>query len=72
MGRRRWAAERCTACNGLILDGHNYLMDDAHPGVADALTQHSINVIALPYDVPAKLFGGGLRCSHHPLRRDNP
>lgn len=55
-------------CNGLILDSDTYVIDATHQRVADALAQKGVNVIAIPYDGPAQ-FGGGLRCSHHPLRR---
>lgn len=55
-------------CNGLILDSNAYVMDAAHQRVADELAKRGTNVITIPYDAPA-MFGGGLRCSHHPLRR---
>jgi glycine amidinotransferase len=56
------------ACNGLVLDENTYIMDRAHGAVADQLTKRGVNVIAIPFHLPAR-FGGGLRCAHHPLSR---
>lgn len=55
-------------CNGLVLDANTYIMDQAQVRIGDQLLRKGVDVIAIPYDLPA-LFGGGLRCSHHPLRR---
>jgi N-dimethylarginine dimethylaminohydrolase len=59
---------RHLACNGLILDADTYIMDQAQGRIGDQLLRKGVDVIAIPYDLPS-LFGGGLRCSHHPLRR---
>lgn len=55
-------------CNGLILDTQTYVMDATHQRLAEELSKRGTQVITVPYDAPA-MFGGGLRCSHHPLRR---
>lgn len=55
-------------CNGLILDTQTYVMDATHQRLAEELSKRGTEVITVPYDAPA-MFGGGLRCSHHPLRR---
>lgn len=59
---------RRLGCNGLVLDQHTYLMDAAHQRIAGELRKRGTEVITIPYDAPA-IFGGGLRCSHHPLHR---
>jgi N-dimethylarginine dimethylaminohydrolase len=56
------------ACNGLVLDKSTYVIDRAHAALADRLAAQGLEVIAIPFRLPA-LFGGGLRCAHHPLRR---
>lgn len=56
------------ACNGLILDAGTYVMDRTHQRVAEQLARRNVNVITTPFNLPA-LFGGGLRCAHHPLVR---
>lgn len=55
-------------CNGLVLDSRTYVMDAAHQRLAGELARRGTEVVTIPYDAPA-MFGGGLRCSHHPLRR---
>lgn len=55
-------------CNGLVLDENCYVIDQTHRRIGDELTRRGVDVIGLPYDLPA-MFGGGLRCTHHPLRR---
>jgi glycine amidinotransferase len=60
---------RRLACNGLILDMDTYVMDRTHARVAELLVRRNVNVITSPFDLPAR-FGGGLRCTHHPLVRD--
>jgi N-dimethylarginine dimethylaminohydrolase len=59
---------RRLGCNGLILDTQTYVMDATHQRLAEELSKRGTEVITVPYDAPA-MFGGGLRCSHHPLRR---
>jgi glycine amidinotransferase len=60
---------RRLACNGLILDADTYVMDRTHRRVAEELKRRNVNVITTPFELPAR-FGGGLRCTHHPLVRD--
>jgi len=59
---------RRLACNGLILDSNTYVMDRTHVRVAEALAAKDVDVISIPFNLPAR-FGGGLRCAHHPLVR---
>jgi N-dimethylarginine dimethylaminohydrolase len=56
------------ATNALILDPARMICDERHPRVAHELRKRGIEVIEIPFDGPAA-FGGGLRCSYHPLRR---
>jgi N-dimethylarginine dimethylaminohydrolase len=57
------------ACNGLVLDVDTYVIDRAHTALAEQLRTRGLEVIAIPFNLPA-LFGGGLRCAHHPLVRN--
>lgn len=56
------------ACNGLVLDADTYVIDRAHKALAEQLRARGLEVIDIPFHLPA-LFGGGLRCAHHPLVR---
>lgn len=56
------------ACNGLVLDAGTYVIDQAHTALAEKLSSRGLEVIAVPFHLPT-LFGGGLRCAHHPLLR---
>lgn len=56
-------------CNGMVLSQETYIMDKSHDRIAEQLDKKGVEVIAIPYDLPAK-FGGGMRCSHHPLWRE--
>lgn len=59
---------KCLGCNGMVLDTKTYVMDSTHQRIAEELDKKGVEVIAIPYNLPAK-FGGGFRCSHHPLLR---
>lgn len=61
---------RRLACNGLVLDRKTMIVDKTHPRIAEELDKRGVEIIAIPYDLPAR-FGGGLRCSYHPLIRDS-
>jgi glycine amidinotransferase len=58
------------ACNGLVLDMNTYVIDRAHAALAEQLRTRGLEVIEIPFHLPA-LFGGGLRCAHHPLVRSS-
>jgi len=58
------------ACNGLVLDMNTYVIDRAHAALAGRLRASGLEVIEVPFHLPA-LFGGGLRCAYHPLARSS-
>jgi glycine amidinotransferase len=60
--------QEALATNALILDSTRMICDERHSRVSDELRKRGIEVIEVPFDGPA-FFGGGPRCSHHPLRR---
>jgi glycine amidinotransferase len=60
--------QQAMATNALILDSTRMICDERHSRVSHELRKRGIDVIEIPFDGPA-FFGGGLRCSHHPLRR---
>ncbi len=57
------------ACNGLVVDENHYLCAAEHPRIAEALSRAGHTVSVIEFDALAS-FGGGLRCAHHPLRRE--
>ena len=58
------------ACNGLIIDDHTMMIDDRIPHIASKLRGAGIEAIETPLTVNS-MFGGGLRCFHHPLVRES-
>jgi glycine amidinotransferase len=56
------------ATNALIVDSSRIICDQRHSRVSRELRKRGIEVIEIAFDGPA-FFGGGLRCSYHPLRR---
>jgi glycine amidinotransferase len=56
-------------CNPLIVDENTIIMDTRTcPSVAREVEKHGIEVIHHDYEM-VQAFGGGMRCSHHPIRR---
>jgi glycine amidinotransferase len=60
--------QQAMATNMLILDSSQMICDQRNSRVSGELRNRGIEVIEIPFDGPA-FFGGGLRCSYHPLRR---
>ncbi len=60
--------QQSMATNVLILDESHIISDERHSRLNDQLRDRGISVTEIAFDGPA-VFGGGLRCSHHPLRR---
>lgn len=56
------------ATNLLIVNESLVVCDRRHQRVSGELRRRGIEVIDIDFDGPGE-FGGGLRCSHHPLRR---
>lgn len=56
--------------NLFVLDEKTCIVDKQHHRIAEELRQRGQEVIVLPYDKVAT-WGGGFRCSHHPLRRES-
>lgn len=56
------------AANVLVLAPNEVIVDPRAPALADALRTHDVTVHTLDYDAVTP-FGGGFRCSHHPIRR---
>ncbi len=59
---------RKLACNVLVLDEQTVIIDERFGWLGEELRKRGETVIELPYDAVTE-FGGGLRCSHHPIRR---
>ncbi|MFG3257469.1 amidinotransferase [Streptomyces sp. NPDC048172] len=57
------------AANVLVLEPGVVVLDSRLPRLAEALTAHGVTVHTLDYDAVTP-FGGGFRCSHHPVRRE--
>jgi glycine amidinotransferase len=57
------------ACNGLVIDESHYLCAAEHPRIAEALNAAGQEVSVIEFDAVSTM-GGGLRCAHHPLRRE--
>ena len=56
-------------CNALILDDKTVVMDTRPlERIAREIERHGIEVIHYDYDA-VQDYGGGMRCSHHPVRR---
>ena len=56
-------------CNALILDDKIVVMDTRPlERIAREIERHGIEVIHYDYDA-VQDYGGGMRCSHHPVRR---
>jgi N-dimethylarginine dimethylaminohydrolase len=56
-------------CNVLILDENTIIMDTGPCSrLAHEIEKHGIEVIHHGYEI-IHAFGGGMRCSHHPVRR---
>ncbi|MDA9913061.1 arginine deiminase family protein [Candidatus Nanopelagicales bacterium] len=60
--------QQSMATNFLIVDESRVICDERHTRLTSELEKRGIEVLQIPFDGPA-VFGGGLRCSHHPLRR---
>ena len=58
------------AYDGLVLDQETFLYAEEHVWLAAALTMHEQQVVTIRYDA-VSLWGGSLRCSHHPLLRES-
>ncbi|MCK4732340.1 MAG: hypothetical protein KAT65_07775 [Methanophagales archaeon] len=56
--------------NLFVLDEKTCIVDNQHHRIAEELRQRGQEVIEIPYDKVAT-WGGGFRCSHHPLRRES-
>lgn len=56
--------------NLLILDEKSVIIDKQHHRIGKELTKKGVRVIEIAYDKVAT-WGGGLRCSHHPLVRES-
>lgn len=56
--------------NIMILDDKTVIIDKQHHRIGEELKKRDVNVIEIPYDKVAT-WGGGLRCSHHPLIRES-
>ena len=66
---RKEEAEKLGA-NLLILDEKAVVIDQQHHRIGQELTQRGVKLIEVAYDKVAS-WGGGLRCSHHPLIRES-
>jgi len=66
------SAEECRAlsANVLVLDQDRVVVEASNQRIADALRQHRVEVIPLPFD-GALRFGGGLRSACRPLARES-
>ncbi len=60
--------QQSMAANLLVLNEFTVICDQRHQRVIAELRRRGLEVLELPFDGPA-VFGGGLRCSHSPLRR---
>jgi glycine amidinotransferase len=56
--------------NGLILDEGSLVVDAGNWRIAEELRRAGQEVLTLDYDGPIRI-GGGMRCSHHPIRRES-
>jgi len=59
---------RKLACNVLVLDEETVIIDKRFTWLGEELRKRGEAVIEIPYDAVTEC-GGGLRSSHHPLRR---
>jgi len=58
--------------NIMILDDKTVIIDKQNQRIGNELRKRGVKVIEFPYDKVAS-WGGGFRCSHHPLiRESNP
>ena len=57
------------ATNGVVVNPSTVIMVDAFPHIAKKIREKGITVIEIPFD-KANYYGGGLRCSYHPIRRN--
>lgn len=58
------------AANIIVLDDHTVIIDKQHHRIGEELKKRGETVIEIPYDKVAS-WGGGFRCSHHPLVRES-
>lgn len=58
------------AANIMILDDNTVIIDKQHHRIGEELKKRGEVVIEIPYDKVAS-WGGGFRCSHHPLVRES-
>jgi glycine amidinotransferase len=56
--------------NIFVLDRNTVIVDNSNLRVKQELEKRKVEVITLPYDAVSQ-YGGGFRCSHHPLRRED-
>lgn len=56
--------------NCMVLDDKTVIMAEHQHRIAEVLRKKGHNVIEIPYD-QVVTWGGGFRCSHHPLRRES-
>ncbi|MCE1248922.1 MAG: arginine deiminase family protein [Firmicutes bacterium] len=62
-------AKNKLGCNGLILDQKNIIISAELPHIGEKLDKAGFNVITTPFSI-VYIFGGALRCWHHPLIRE--
>ena len=58
------------AGNILVLDRNTVIVDESNIKVRKELEKRKVEVKTIPYNA-VSLYGGGFRCSHHPLRRED-
>ena len=56
--------------NIFVLDRNTVIVDESNLRIKQELEKRNVEVLTLPYDA-VSLYGGGFRCSHHPLRRED-
>ena len=56
--------------NILVLDRNTVIVDESNKKVKEELLKRGVEVITLPYGA-VSMYGGGFRCSHHPIRRED-
>lgn len=56
------------ATNGVVVNPNTVIVVDAFPHIAKKIREKGTTVIEIPFD-KANYYGGGLRCSYHPIRR---
>jgi glycine amidinotransferase len=58
------------AANALVLDEKTVIIDNQHHRIAEELRKKGQEVIEILFSAVV-IFGGSLRCAHHPLRRES-